>query len=176
MARVSKSDSERAEAIARLREWIKPGDVVYTILRHRSRSGMSRTIDVLGIDPSEKGAGGSPRVFAFGWNVAKALGWTFDREREGVKVSGCGMDMGFHLVYAMSSAMFPEGFGCVGEGCPSNDHSNGDRDYTPHNAGEPLSGPMSLGNRPTFVTTRLGPDARVHWHRDGGYAIRSRWL
>jgi hypothetical protein len=28
-----------------------------------------------------------------------------------------------------------EDFGCIGEGCPSADHLNGDYDYTPHRAG-----------------------------------------
>lgn len=151
---------EQAEAIARLREWIKPGDTVYTILRHVSRSGMQRTIDCIGLDREHAEPGGAPRIWAYGWNVAKALGWTFDREREGVKVSGCGMDMGFHMVYAMSATMFPDGFGCVGEGCPSNDHSNGDRDYTPCNS-----------NAHCGIAS-----ARTHWHRDGGYALRQRWL
>ena len=39
--------AEQAEAIARLREWIKPGDTVYTILDHVSSSGMSRAIRVV---------------------------------------------------------------------------------------------------------------------------------
>jgi hypothetical protein len=40
-------DTARQEAIAQLREWIKPGDTVYTIVRHVSRSGMQRTIGVV---------------------------------------------------------------------------------------------------------------------------------
>lgn len=38
---------EQTEAIAKLREWLKPGDTVYTILEHVSSSGMSRSIRVL---------------------------------------------------------------------------------------------------------------------------------
>lgn len=37
-----KADREREEAITKLREWIKPGDTVYTILDHVSSSGMSQ--------------------------------------------------------------------------------------------------------------------------------------
>ena len=132
----------RQEAIDRLREWIKPGDTLHTQLRHVSRSGMSRVIQVVKISCGSS----EPEIFYLGYNVAHAIGMPYDREREGVKVGGCGMDMGFHLVYELSHALFPDGFECVGQGCPSNDHSNGDRNHEPHQ------------------------------HRDGGYAVRSRWL
>ena len=65
---------------------------------------------------------------------------------EGVPVSGCGMDMGFQIVYCLSSALYPDGFDCIGKDCLANDHFNGDRDYTPHR------------------------------HNDGGYALKQRWL
>jgi len=70
----------------------------------------------------------------------------YDRRHEGAKASGCGMDMGFALVYDLSRILFKEGFECIGEHCPSNDHSNGDRDRTPHK------------------------------HSDPGYALNHRWL
>ena len=56
------------------------------------------------------------------------------------------MDMGFHLVYELSRALYPAGFVCSGDKCNSNDHSNGDRDHSPHQ------------------------------HQDGGYALRCRWI
>ena len=97
------------------------------------------------------------------WAVARLLGWSFDRRNDGVKVNGCGMDMGFHLVYSLSYVLFPQGVGCIGAGCLSNDHSNGDRDYTPH----------GNGMTPHLREVIVGAD---HWHRDGGYALRQRWL
>lgn len=139
------SKQEREEALARLRAVLKPGDTVYTILRHVSRSGMQRSIGLVYVKDNV------PSDWITG-QVAKVLGWALDRDRYGVKVSGCGMDMGFHLVYSLSHALFPKGFGCVGERCPSNDHSNGDRDYSLHHA------------------------EREHWHKDGGYALLTRWL
>ena len=54
--------------------------------------------------------------------------------------------MGFAVIYELSQALFPKGFECIGEKCPSNDHSNGDRDYTPHH------------------------------HNSGGYALKHRWM
>jgi hypothetical protein len=32
--------------------------------------------------------------------------------------------MGFALVYALGRKLYPDGFDCAGERCPSNDHSN----------------------------------------------------
>ena len=129
--RMSKDD-----AVIQLRAELKPGDTVYTILRHRSRSGMLRYV--------------SPILENHDWTyqVAAATGRAVSDRVEGVRCDGAGMDMGFDLVYSPGRALFPDGFECVGEGCPSNDHSNGDRDYTPGHV----------------------------VHRDGGYALRQRWL
>jgi hypothetical protein len=136
---------EQAEAVERLREMIHPGDTVRTILRHVSASGMSRSISLIIID--EDGD-----TFDVSWIAARALGDRIDQKNDGIKVSGCGMDMGFHLVYGLSATLFPDGFECIGDGdgyptrCPSNDHSNGDIDYSPHH------------------------------HSRGGYALKHRWL
>lgn len=125
----------------------KPGDTIYTILRHVSRSGMQRHISVVVIP---EGADCSRRFDLTFW-TAHALGYPVARNG-GIKVTGCGMDMGFQLAYTLSSILYPTGFGCIGDRCPSNDHSSGDRDRTPHTADAP------------------------HWHRDGGYALRHAWL
>ncbi len=132
-----KQQSEREEALAKLREWIKPGDIVHTILRHVSRSGMQREI---GIVLLKDGTDLHPNYL-----VAKALGERIGK-RDGVIVGGCGMDMGFHIVYNLGRALWPDGFECAGKNCHSNDHTNGDRNYKPHH------------------------------HNDGGYALRHRWL
>lgn len=132
------SDRERESARAELREIVKPGDTLYTVLRHVSRSGMNRGIDVYKIEDGE------PRWLSP--LIAKATGFRFNDKRECLSVSGCGMDMGFHVVYELSYALYGKDFHCQGEECPSNDHSNGDRDYTPHK------------------------------HSDGGYALRQRWM
>jgi hypothetical protein len=142
--------TEKAEALAKLRDILKPGDTVSLILRSVSRSGMSRWMSPLLILPD----GGT---FYLGYLASKAL--RLRVSDQAVRMDGVGMDMGFALVYELSHAMWPTGYGCTGEGCRSNDHSNGDRDYTPHAVG-----------------TRRREDERVHWHREGGYALRHRWL
>ena len=98
---------EQEQAIAKLREWLKPGDTVTTFLKHRSASGMMRSIDVVICQQDYAGAC-VPTSIA--WAVSDALGWRFDRDRGGVKVRGCGMDMGYHLVYTLSRVLFPDGF------------------------------------------------------------------
>ena len=95
--------------------------------------------------------------------VSTAVGFTFNEKYEDLNVGGCGMDMGFEVVYQLSARLYPDGFGCIGEKCPSNDHSNGDRDYTPH------------GHRKA-VHVPNDSDALNHWHREGGYALKQRWL
>lgn len=140
--------SERAEAVAKLRELLPPGATVCTILRHVSRSGMSRSISVV-VD----GPDGPTDV---DWLVRKALGMTFDRNHAGLKVSGCGMDMGFYLVYNLSATLYPQGFGCIGDRCPSNDHSNGMPRET--------------------VAMLCAPAHTPVVHKSGGYALRHRWL
>ena len=135
--------AERERHIVELREILPPGSTVHTILRHVSQSGMMRRISVLKFYVDEKG---EIQDYYLDYKVAKALGWSLDRNKEGIRVGGVGMDMGFHLVYTLSRVLYRDGFMCIGDGCPSNDHTNGDRDYSPH------------------------------LHLDGGYMLKQRWL
>lgn len=149
----TKKERETLEAIDALGAdgWVGlvPGTKVYTTVRHVSRSGMTRDIDCYAM------IDGEPRWIS--GLVARATGHTL--HGDAVRVGGCGMDMGFHLVYVLSSTLFPDGFGCIGADCPSNDHSNGDRDYTPHGA----------------LESEIGTGV-AHWHQSGGYALVQRWL
>lgn len=107
--RMKTTTAEREEAVAALRNALKPGDTLFTILRHCSRSGMQRTISIIKISKN-----GQPGQWS--WSAAKACGWNYDNEREGIKVGGCGMDMGFHLVYSLGRVLFPDGFKVKGIG------------------------------------------------------------
>jgi len=113
----------RTEALKTLRGWLKPGQEVYTVCKHVSRSGMLRHIDVFAI------VDGKPQSLN---RYVEALG-LYNRAKDfkannadSLRVSGCGMDMGFAVVYDLSSAVFKDAFRCVGKGCPSNDHCNGE--------------------------------------------------
>lgn len=108
---------KREEAIAALREMVQPGDTVRTILRHVSRSGMSRSISPI-IDCED-----------CSHLVARALGEREDDVHGGIRIGGAGMDMGFHLVNSLSYALYPE-YLCTGrdgygaDRCPSSAHVN----------------------------------------------------
>jgi hypothetical protein len=132
-----------AEWIEDMRRELTPGTKVYTTVKQVARSGMSRTIDVHTIDCT----GDDPEPRWWSYRIAAVLGWSYDDDREAIRVSGAGMDMGFHLVYSLSSLLYPEGFDCIGERCPASDHVNGDRNYT------------------------IG-----HHHNSGGYALVQKWL
>jgi len=181
-----------------LRRILKPGMTVYTSLRHVSKSGMTRHIDVLIVEDG--------RIRNISHLVSKATG--IKRAEDGsLKVGGAGMDMGFHVVYSLSRTLYPEGHHCTGsdgwavepghpdnvEGvpsmypaCPSNDHVNDysayahqfDRsnpkaaeDYSQEgrNARSAAISALYRAARPQRYST-----ARVH--RDGGYALRHQWI
>lgn len=95
-----------AEAILYLRKVLKPGNTVYTVLRRVSRSGMSRNIDLYYMAKNEP--------VWISSSVGHAIGSPQSRKNwdnsQGLTVSGCGMDMGYHLVYSLSRVLFPDGF------------------------------------------------------------------
>ena len=138
--------AEAAEARDKLRTIFPAGSTVPVLLRWESRSGMSRCISVLDTHAEE-----------ITYLVARALGEKVDHRHGGIKVPGCGMDMGFHLVYTLSWTLYGReagGYACLGRGegtrwCPSNTHVN--------------PGP----DQDTY-----GPDVR----HDDGYALSRRWV
>lgn len=97
-----------AQAKAHLLTMVKPGDTVHTILRHVSGSGMSRRISFVVM------VEGKP-VDVSGW-VARALDYRRHDRDGSLVVGGCGMDMGFSVVYALGHALFPKGFKVDGAG------------------------------------------------------------
>jgi len=169
--------AERERAIVALREHIKPGDTVYTVLDHVSKSGMSRNIRVLIPYTREDG---SVDFLHPNYLVAQAIGARQAKRGDGIVMGGCGMDMGFHLVSTLSRVLFPDGFGCTGKGCHSNDHSNGDRDYTPHvECAEAEGGKDSEQTSAHNFYRESGRKckrAACHWHRSGDYAVAHRWI
>lgn len=72
------------EAQTWLLELLKPGDTVYTIVTHVSRSGMMRHIRAFVIRED--------KPLDISWAVADLLGWAREKNHGGVKVAGCGME------------------------------------------------------------------------------------
>ena len=79
MAKYTKA--EVAEAKTRLLDLLKPGMTVYTILD-----------------------GDTPYYLAY--HAAKVLGYALKNRSDSIRITGCGMDMGFALVYELSPALF----------------------------------------------------------------------
>ena len=96
-----KNKTEKQAAIDYIKEHIKKGDTLFTLVNHVSKSGMTRNIKVLDIKNE------SPSY----WNyyISKILGYTL-KDDGTLKVQGCGMDMGFHVVYSLSYALFNDGY------------------------------------------------------------------
>jgi hypothetical protein len=178
----------RAQAIDRLRKdfGVKAGSTIYTTVKHVSRSGMSRTIACY---VSHKG-----NIHDVSALVATAIGARFDRDRGGVIMTGCGMDMTFATVYNLSRSMWPNGHKCNGiesgkHRCPSNDHSNDygqarriardelkaenrDVDAYTSDPGERERQFRDLNERAELVAERDGLTYRKgRKHSDGGYVL-----
>jgi hypothetical protein len=175
--------AERAEWTANLRETLPPGSTAYTVLRHVSASGMTRDIDVYAFAPGD--TPDHPTKFWLSYRVAAILGESYNDRREAVRVGGAGMDMGFHIVYRLSHALYPDGFACIGDRCPSNDHTNGRaraHEFPTTYGGQPVGrfSPCPIYDRGN-EGDRCGLGRSKHptaamWHRDGGYAISQEWI
>lgn len=83
-----------------LRKILKPKAVVFCVLRNVSRSGMSRTISFFAIQGKDL-----RNLDAY---ISDALGYRW-MQGGGLQVGGCGMDMGFSVVYDLGSALWPKG-------------------------------------------------------------------
>jgi len=90
--------AEREEAIACLKAQLRPGLILYTCLRRVSSTGMSRTLDLYYVSGEE--------ILRITWSAAIVLEWTYDRRTEALRVSGCGLDVGYHTVASLSRILF----------------------------------------------------------------------
>ena len=102
LTKAATKELEQNESIERLRK-LFAGDtkpVIYTINRHTSASGMSRDISLI--------YASSAGLTNITYSAALALGWPLSEKsgNRAIRVGGCGMDMGFHTVYTLSSVLF----------------------------------------------------------------------
>lgn len=96
---------EREEARNELRKIVnKGGRKVYCLLRHVSQSDMSRRISFFSIYKNEP--------LCLDWYIESAeIGYKRNKSKEGLDIGGCGMDMGFSVVYNLGMALYPKGDG-----------------------------------------------------------------
>lgn len=155
------TDKVRNESIETLRKLLSPGDKVYTILRHVSRSGMQRRISLIF-------AHAQGEIEDITWEAARALGDPVKQgsryvQDGGMVVNGCGMDMGFHVVYQLSGVLFPNGFGVVGT-------TKTGLKITPASK-KAAADAVKLGTK--FYGRNCDKSG---WDTDGGYALKQEWL
>lgn len=101
LSKRAQAQLDRDYAIERLlTHYLKPGTKVYTILRHVSSSGMSRNISLVIANGDE--------VIDITYYASHALGDKLieSKGHRAIRQNGCGMDMGFNLVYNLSSVLF----------------------------------------------------------------------
>jgi hypothetical protein len=137
-----------ADAIEYLRGCLRPGDTVYTLLRHESR--------LLGIWPSGTCSVSTlvcrdGKIVDISSTVAFVLGQKTDLQHGGIKWSSNSdashQDLGFNIAHRISQTLYSDGFPCLGKDCPSKGH--------------------------VYDSCE---DASDGWHRAGGYALRYEWI
>jgi len=90
----SERDARHLEAVTYLRNVLPAGSTVYTVLSSVSRSGMTRTIKFFATHNNS--------IRNISHAIADAIDYRMSKNREGVTVSGCGMDMGYHVVSSLA--------------------------------------------------------------------------
>lgn len=102
---LSHAEGEReyvAQTAKELRKMLRPGDKVYTIVNSVARSGMSRRIECY--VATKRG-----EIRRIGPMVATVINASYDIDKGGILMHGCGMDMTFETVYRLGSALWPKG-------------------------------------------------------------------
>jgi len=100
MATKAEKAEARESALAYLKPLLPKGAELTTVLASVSASGMTRRIKFLLVRDGE--------IDCVSRRVAEALGYRYDERYGAVVVSGCGMDMGYHVAHNLSRALFPE--------------------------------------------------------------------
>ncbi len=155
--------TQTTEAIADLKELLKPGDDVYTYIDTVSRSGMSRTIKCYIVVQKDQ----KPYIRDISHLVAKATERRINKDRA-VIVGGCGMDMAFALVYELGYALYPDGFGQLS----SKDY--GAQAPMTHRPKTKKEAANMIEAGVVFERGRNGDTGG--WDNDGGYALNKRDL
>jgi len=99
MSKTTKQEQEEAKKW--LKKTLQKGDTIYTVLRHVSRSGLYRAIELYVIKKNE------PLRIS---RAASMLLEGYDEKHDACKAHGCGMDTGFNLVYNLAYSLYKDGY------------------------------------------------------------------
>lgn len=96
---------EAKESLIRILALQGKKPVIYTVMNHVSQLGMTRHINCLIPYQDDMCKLG---IRCISWEVARVLEEKRDRNDGGVVVKGCGMDMGFDLIYRLSYRLYQD--------------------------------------------------------------------
>ncbi len=99
-AKAEVEQAHKTRAIEGLKKDLPPGTTIYTILKHVSSSGMMRTVDMVYVKNGEI-VRASPSALE-----EAGLGYKYDNNAGGWRIGGAGMDMGFAIVYDVSTKLY----------------------------------------------------------------------
>tara|TARA_Y100001963_G_C6552302_1_gene340416 strand:+ start:291 stop:626 length:336 start_codon:yes stop_codon:yes gene_type:complete len=88
----------KKELVKLLKSYFKKDSTAFCSLKSVSNSGMYRHIQILGTHKNN--------IHNLSYYVAELCGFTFKDKTCSVGVSGCGMDMGFHIVNTLSHYLY----------------------------------------------------------------------
>lgn len=94
------SESKTIEQI--LKDQLKGVKIIYGIVRHVSKSGMSRVISFHYYDKKDG------RMLQLNWGFGELLGLKQHDKYIGLKIEGGGMDMIFATIYSAASLLYPK--------------------------------------------------------------------
>jgi len=99
---MNKKELEAKESIKILKEYLKKDMTIHSIIRSVSNSGMTRNISFKITDKDN--------ILDLSYHMARALKYPFNDKKHAIKVSGCGMDMAFHVVHNLSHVLYGTGY------------------------------------------------------------------
>ncbi len=109
---------QKAEAMEYLKRNLAEGDTVFYIVKNVSNSGMYRHIDFYTFKVKDVFDEGEPRVQKVWLSgaISKVLGYPLKQKTNSLGVSGCGMNMGFAVIYNLAEVLFDDGYKLNDEG------------------------------------------------------------
>lgn len=92
-------------------------------VKHVSSTGMSRTISFCEMHVGTMNRKKYGQILQFNWFISQ-LGYTYDKNRDGIRVGGCGMDMVFNTLYNVAAELKRNGFKVPNDYASLADHYN----------------------------------------------------
>lgn len=83
-------------------EYIQKSGTIYVISNHTAASGMSRVLKLVYVLNNE--------ILTVPSGLMEKAGFKWNKKHGGWKIAGCGMDMGFAMVYAFCLTHYDNGY------------------------------------------------------------------